>query len=103
MICSRVKPKKQSGANRKNKQNGKVPNGSIQNGQTEQTQRDGANSLKRTGEKRAEVKGDITTRNQSSLRGTRRNKARKMKLRSRILKNKTNKKRQSETKHKEEE
>ena len=76
MIWIRLNPKKQSGANRKTKQNGKEPNGSIQNGQTEQTQRDGANSLKRTGEKRAEVKGDITTRNQSSLTGTRRNKAR---------------------------
>ena len=49
----------------------------MQNGQTEQTQRDGANLLKRTGEKQAEAKGDITTRNQSSLKATRRNKARK--------------------------
>ena len=48
MIWIRLNPKKQSGTNRKTKQNGKEPNGSIQNGQTEQTERDGANSLKRT-------------------------------------------------------
>ena len=77
MIWIRLNPKKQSGTNRKTKQNGKEPNGSMQNGQTEQTQRDGANSLKRTGEKQAEAKGDITTRNQSSLKATRRNKERK--------------------------
>ena len=86
MIWIRPNTKKQNATNRKTKQTGKEPNGSIQNGQTEQTQRDGANLLKRTGEKRAEVKGDITTRNQSSLTGTRRNEARKMKQRSRILK-----------------
>ena len=77
MIWIRLNPKRQTGTNRKTKQNGKEPNGPMQNGQTEQTQRDGANSLKRTAEKQAEAKGDITTRNQSSLKATRRNKARK--------------------------
>ena len=56
MIWIRLNPKKQSGTNRKTKQNGKEPNGSIQNGQTEQTEQDGAISLKRTGEKQADVK-----------------------------------------------
>ena len=70
MIWIRLNPKRQSGTNRKTKQNGKEPNGSIQNGQTEQTEQVEAISLKRTGEKQAEAKGDITTRNQSSFKTT---------------------------------
>ena len=56
MIWIRLNPKKQNDTNRKTKETGKEPNGSIQNGQTEQTEQDGAISLKRTGEKDADVK-----------------------------------------------
>ena len=56
MIWIRPNTKKQNATNRKTKQTGKEPDGSIQNGQTEQTEQDRAISLKRAGGEQADVK-----------------------------------------------